>query len=70
MDIPVFVEGVTKHFWNILYIKSPNKDKRLNDTNWKQFETPDDPRLEYVCKMANSFKEMGTRNTGYKHRIK
>lgn len=35
----------------------------------KDHESPDDPRLEYLRKMANSFKEMGTSNTGYKQHI-
>ena len=68
-DTAVFVEAVTK-LWNILNIKNPNKDKRLNDPHRRKFETPNDPGLEYLRKMANSFKEMDTTNTGYKHRIK
>ena len=56
--------------WNILNIKHPNKDKRLNDPNRRKFDSPDDPRLEYLRKVANSFKAMDTANTGYNYRIK
>ena len=68
-DTAVFVEAVTK-LWDTLNIKNPDADKRLNDPHRMKFETPNDPRLEYLWKMANSCKEMDTINTGYKHRIK
>ena len=38
-DTAVFVEAVTK-LWNILNIKNPNTDKRLNDPHRMKFETP------------------------------
>lgn len=53
------MEAVTK-LWNIVNIKSLNKDKYLNDSSWKQFTTPGDPRLEYIWKVANSFEEIDT----------
>ena len=53
------MEAVTK-LWNIVNIKSLNKDKYLNDSSWKQFTNPGDPRLEYIWKVANSFEEIDT----------
>ena len=35
-----------------------------------KFEATDDPRLNYLQSIANSFKEMDTANTGYSQRIK
>lgn len=55
----VFMEAVTK-LWNIVNIKNLNKDKYLNDSSWKQFTIPGDPRLEYIWKVANSFEEIDT----------
>ena len=55
----VFMEAVTK-LWNIVNIKSLNKDKYLNDSSWKKFTTSGDPRLEYIWKVANSFEEIDT----------
>ena len=53
------MEAVTK-LCNIVNIKSLNKDKYLNDSSWKKFTTPGDPRLEYIWKVANSFEEIDT----------
>ena len=54
IDTTVFVEAVAK-LWNIVNIKSPNKDKRLNIPNRKQLETPHHQRLEYLWKITKFF---------------
>ena len=55
----MFLDLVTK-VWNILNIKHPDAGKNLNDENRMKFEATDDPRLNYLQSIANSFKEMDT----------
>ena len=69
VETSMFLVLVTK-VWNILNIKYPDAGKNLNEENWMKFEATDDPRLNYLQSIANSFKEMGTANTGYSQHIK
>ena len=52
-----FVAHVTK-MWEILNIKSPREARKLNDPNRKKFDDVDDPRLDYLHRIATSFKLM------------
>ena len=69
VETSMFLDLVTT-VWNILNIKHPDAGKNLNDENRMKFEATDDPRLNYLQSIANSFKEMDTANTGYMQRIK
>jgi hypothetical protein len=53
----VFVKNVTR-MWNILNIKSPRVGKRLRDADRSPIEDPNNPRLEFLLKMATAFKIM------------
>ena len=57
--------------WNILNIRSSKNANRLNDPEREKFTNPDDPRLDFLLKMATMFEEMDgkcvTRNTCGNH---
>lgn len=53
----LFVKMVTRA-WNMLNIKSPNKGYRTNDPDRKPYSDKGDNRLEYIEKVAVSFKLM------------
>ena len=44
--------------WNILNIRSCDIAVRLNDPDRKKFTDPNDPRLDFLLKMATMFKQM------------
>ena len=52
-----FVKLVTR-MWNILNIKSCSIAVRLNNPDRKEFTDPNDPRLEFLSKIATMFKQM------------
>ena len=56
-DTALFVERVTK-MWHILNIK--NVCNYMNDPDREPFRDPKDPRLDFLLKMATSFKLMDT----------
>ena len=53
----LFVKMVTRT-WNMLNIKSPHKGYRTNDPDRKPYNDKDDERLEYIEKVATTFKLM------------
>ena len=57
-DTSVFVEYVTRLLRG-----------RLNDPDRAVVKSPDDPRLQFILEMAESFRSMDTSNTSYKHRV-
>ena len=52
-----FVRCVTR-MWNILNIKSTDIGFRLNDPDREKITDPNDPRPDFLLKMATMFKEM------------
>jgi hypothetical protein len=52
-----FVKLVTR-MWNMLNIRSCDIAVRLNDPDREKFTDPNDPRLDFLLKMATMFKEM------------
>ena len=44
--------------WNILNIRSSKSANSLNDPEHEKFTEPNDPRLNFLLKMATMFKEM------------
>ena len=52
-----FVRCVTR-MWNILNIKSTDIGYRLNDPDGEKITDLNDPRLDFLLKMATMFKEM------------
>ena len=52
-----FVAHVTK-MWEIINVKSPRESTKLNDPNRAKIEDEDDPRLNYLHRMATSMKLM------------
>lgn len=53
----LFVKMVTRT-WNMLNIKSPHKGYRTNDPDRKPYNDKGDERLEYIEKVATTFKLM------------
>ena len=56
-DTALFVELVTR-MWKILNIKSPDAARNLNAVDREQFTSEEDPRLDFLLRMAKSFKLM------------
>ena len=52
-----FIKLVTR-MWNILNIRSCDIAARLNDPDRETFTDPNDPRLDFLLKMATMFKQM------------
>ena len=62
-DTATFVELVTR-MWKILNIKSPDAAKQLNDPDREKFTSVDDPRLDFLLRMAKMFKLMDASKKG------
>ena len=58
-----FVAHVTK-MWEILNVKSPREAKKLNDPNRAKIDDVEDPRLNYLHRMATSLKLMDNSTRG------
>ena len=56
-DTALFVELVTR-MWKILNIKSPDAARNLNAVDREKFTSEEDPRLDFLLRMAKSFKLM------------
>ena len=54
----IFVKMVTK-MWNIINIKSPHAGVRTNDPDRNPFRDKSDDRLQYLTKVATTYKRMG-----------
>ena len=52
-----FVRCVTR-MWNILNIKSTDIGYRLNDPDREKITDPNDPRHDFLLKMATMFKDL------------
>ena len=66
-DTALFVELVTR-MWKMLNIKSPDAAENLNDPDREKFSSEDDSRLDFLLRMAKSFKLMDASKKG--HRVK
>ena len=58
-ETAIFVEHVNK-MWNILNVRSRYTGERLKDTNREPINSIDDPKLDFLLKMATSLKLMDT----------
>lgn len=65
IDTALFVELVTR-MWKMLNIKSPSAARNLNDPDREKFSSEDDPRLDFLLRMARSFKLMDAAKRGYR----
>ena len=63
----IFVKLVTR-MWNILNIRSCDTARRLNDPDREKFTDPNDPRLNFLLKMATMFKKMDCSLRGQRSR--
>ena len=52
--------------WKILNIKSPDAARNLNDVNREKFTSEEDPRLDFLLRMAKSFKLMDGAKRGFR----
>ena len=58
-ETAIFVEHVIK-MWNILNVRSRYTGERLKDTNREPINSIEDPKLDFLLKMATSLKLMDT----------
>ena len=59
----IFDKMVTK-MWNIINIKSPHAAFRKNDPDRNPFRDKSDDRLQYLTKVATTYKRMGNSPRG------
>ena len=62
-----FVEHVTK-MWNILNVRSTTKGFHLNDEDRYPIYAPTDRRLDFLLKMATTFKLMDNSKRGFRYK--
>ena len=66
-DTATFVEHVTK-MWNILNVRSTTKGFHLNDEDRYPIYAPTDRRLDFLLKMATTFKLMDNSKRGFRYK--